>query len=286
MNGEKEIDNFVERQLLDWDVASMNYNDLKSVKTKVFHFDGYDVVVQFNPNRIVSSAAKVDVKSIESRPCFLCSHNRPIQQWGLPFKADYVILVNPFPIFPKHLTIPKESHTDQLIGGHMTDMLDLATFLPNFVVFYNGPKCGASAPDHFHFQAGSKGFLPIEKDFLLHKKCSLLKLKDGVKVYGWNGYLRTVITLQSNHKQKITEIFNELCFLLGQLQASEKEPMMNILTYFDGDEWIIHLFQNTNPQISSEFSLPVFGSRYPNHCRLDHEQTNRCRHRPVSFKNK
>src|SRR5512137_2145411 len=127
----QNIDQFMDGQLTEWNLASVNYTDLKNVKTKTLRFDGFDILVQFNPKRIVSSSAKVDAKSIETRPCFLCSHNRPKEQRGLPFKDDYTILVNPFPIFPKHLTIPQEKHTDQLIHGHFENMLDLAAGLKN-----------------------------------------------------------------------------------------------------------------------------------------------------------
>ena len=242
MKGLQNIDNFIDSQLMEWELASMNYHDLKKVKTKKLHFNGFDVLVQFNPNRIVSSSAKVDTTSIESRPCFLCSNNRPKQQQSLPFKMDYAILVNPFPIFPKHLTIPNIKHMDQLIQNHFDDMLDLANHLSAFVVFYNGPKCGASAPDHFHFQAGSKGFLQIEKDFHNRSLCSLQMVREEVKVYEWNDYLRTAVTFQSSNKNKISILFNEFYFRFLQQQPNEVEPMINLITYYEEGEWVVHLF--------------------------------------------
>ncbi len=238
----KNINHFIETQLPEWEMASSNYNDLKNVKTKTFLFNGFEILVQFNPKRITSSAAKVDVKSIEARPCFLCAQNRPMQQRSLPFKDDYQILVNPFPIFPRHLTIPKEQHTDQLIQLHFGDMLDLAYSLDDFVVFYNGPKCGASAPDHFHFQAGSKGFLPIEKDFHNTALVELVKVKQEVKIYQSKDYLRSAITLQSSNKESIALIFSGLYNDFHLLQPTEVEPMLNILAYFEKGEWIVHIF--------------------------------------------
>ena len=104
----------------------------------------------------------VDTKSIQARVCFLCGANRPAVQTGIPFQAKYTILINPFPIFPRHLTVPSVLHTPQRIAGRMMDMLELAETLEDYVIFYNGPRCGASAPDHIHFQAGNKGFLPFE----------------------------------------------------------------------------------------------------------------------------
>jgi hypothetical protein len=236
------VDALLESQLKEWELASSNYAGLQNVRCKTLHFDGFEVVVQFNPKRIVSSSAKVDAKTIESRPCFLCRQNRPVQQRGIAFKKEYIILLNPFPIFPKHLTIPQEIHTNQLIGGHFDDMLDLAAGLNGYVVFYNGPKCGASAPDHFHFQAGSKGFLPIEKDFQQKTSCKLFKKTDDVTIYKWVDYIRAVVTFQSNQKDKLCVLFYEFCSRYAKLQPAENEPMMNIIAYWEDETWVVHLF--------------------------------------------
>ena len=127
------------------------------------------VRVQYNPARAVSTLARTDAASIAARPCFLCRENRPQQQEALPFEGcdgrHYEILVNPFPIFPEHFTIPAVDHVPQRIAGRFPDMLRLAEAFPDMTVFYNGPESGASAPDHFHFQMGCKGFLPVERHF-------------------------------------------------------------------------------------------------------------------------
>ena len=170
------VQEFLERQIRDWDTAKNNYEALKHVKVKEFELNGSTVKVQFNPARIVSSAAKVDAKSLKERKCFLCEANRPAVQEGLPWE-DYTILVNPFPIFPKHLTIPANEHTPQLIAGRISDMMKIARVLESYVVFYNGPKCGASAPDHMHFQAGNKGFMPVEAD-MKKADCHVVKQTD------------------------------------------------------------------------------------------------------------
>ena len=171
MDFSKQVTELISEQVTGWDLASKNYEGLRKVKVKTFYLGNYHIDIQFNPERIVSSAAKVDARSIEARPCFLCQENLPPQQRGLLLDDGYMVLVNPFPIFPKHLTIPNMLHTDQLILGNFESMLDLASRLDEFIIFYNGPKCGASAPDHLHFQAGSKGFLPIEKDFSNERCC-------------------------------------------------------------------------------------------------------------------
>jgi ATP adenylyltransferase/5',5'''-P-1,P-4-tetraphosphate phosphorylase II len=184
----------------------------------------------------------VDTQSIKARPCFLCSQNRPPQQKGLAFKSDYLILVNPFPIFPKHLTIPSIHHTPQQIQGHFEDMLELAKQLKDYLVFYNGPKSGASAPDHFHFQAGNKAFLPVEDDFHNLLLCNLTKRKDEVDIFNWDHYLRTAITLNSDRKDKLILIFEKLYNGLKQMQPEETEPMLNILCSYENGKWIVHVF--------------------------------------------
>lgn len=159
------IHNLLTGQLASWETARNNYAALSGVRVKELNVNGIPYKVQFNPARIVSSGAKVDAKSIQERKCFLCPANLPPVQKGIPFGGHYHILVNPFPIFPRHLTIPELAHTPQRIASRFTDMLELAEALTEYTIFYNGPRCGASAPDHAHFQAGNKGFMPIEKDW-------------------------------------------------------------------------------------------------------------------------
>ena len=159
----------IDRQLASWPEAARRYSDLREVKTKEITIGGMPVRVQYNPARAVSTLARTDAASIAARPCFLCRENRPQQQEALPFEGcdgrRYEILVNPFPIFPEHFTIPAVDHVPQRIAGRFPDMLRIAEAFPDMTVFYNGPESGASAPDHFHFQMGCKGFLPVETHF-------------------------------------------------------------------------------------------------------------------------
>jgi ATP adenylyltransferase/5',5'''-P-1,P-4-tetraphosphate phosphorylase II len=242
MNLQQQTDVLISSQISGWDLAATNYAGLSSVITRTIHFDGFDFLVQFNPARIRSSAAKVDAKSIGERPCFLCSHHLPPQQKSVDFGNDYMILVNPFPIFSRHLTIPKRSHTDQLIEGSFADMLELSEKLDSFVLFYNGPKCGASAPDHFHFQAGNRGFMPVEADFEVKKKCSIVKEHEGVKIYSWHNYLRSALTLESVQKDSLAGCFDSIYNAFKAIQPKETEPMLNILSYFDKGRYVVHLF--------------------------------------------
>ena len=178
------------------------------------------VRIQFNPARMVSAGAKVDQKNIEKRPCFLCKENRPKQQEGIPFLDKYIVLINPFPILKQHLTIPLHSHVAQRIGKKMGDMLQLAAQLPDYVIFYNGPKCGASAPDHFHFQAG---------------------LKSPILMAGENE-LRSCLEIESRNIGEIIGLFEDTCHFLQSRQPQEEEPMFNLIAFTKHDKYVLHIF--------------------------------------------
>lgn len=162
------ISKFVLDQLSVWPLAAANFRALKNVEVRNLEVNGLDVKLQHNPGRIKSSAAKVDTASLKARKCFLCADNRPSEQMKLKFEGrkdrKYDVLINPYPIFPEHLVIARDEHVPQSIWNRMVDMTDLARHYPSFTIFYNGPKCGASAPDHFHFQACPRGLMPLEND--------------------------------------------------------------------------------------------------------------------------
>lgn len=227
-------------QLNDWDQARSNYQALSKVEVKEFILDGFTLRVQFNPGRIQSSAAKVDAKSVSERKCFLCPQNLPAAQEAIPFNNEYQVLVNPFPIFPRHFTIPSYKHIDQLILNRYVDMLDLAKALNEFVIFYNGPKCGASAPDHAHFQAGNKGFLPIEKDLDRIDKEILLESEKATLSVS-KGYLCNVLFINSSSKRNAVSLFKKLYSLL-EIKGGDSEPMMNILTWYNDGNWNTCIF--------------------------------------------
>jgi ATP adenylyltransferase/5',5'''-P-1,P-4-tetraphosphate phosphorylase II len=236
-----KINDLFASQLPEWELAKVNYNQLEKVKTRNLDFGDYEILVQFNPERIRSSAAKVDAKSLGARPCFLCPVNRPAQQHGVAFENDMTVLVNPFPIFSRHLTIPSDMHLNQRIKNNFVKMLSLAKAIPDYVIFYNGPECGASAPDHFHFQAGNRGFMPVERDFSAGKHTRLLSSMHGIEIWQWKNYLRGIITLKGYDKGKLVDIFNHIFNKLSVLQPEKPEPMLNILAYHSTEGWIIHL---------------------------------------------
>lgn len=241
MNLAGKVDNLFLNQLRDWELARVNYGLLDRVRSRTIDFGEFQILVQYNPERIRSSAAKVDARSIEERPCFLCARNRPAAQTGLPVENDLTILLNPFPIFSRHLTIVSGEHKDQRILKNFLSMLELARDLKNFVIFYNGPQCGASAPDHFHFQAGNRGFLPIESDFLNGRCVNLLTVRKGVEVFTWKGYGRGIATLRGSNINQVGAIFESFYDSFLLLQPDKPEPMLNILAYADNDVFTVHI---------------------------------------------
>ncbi len=247
-----QIKHFLQEQLVEWQLAAGNYAALQSVETQVFDFDTYNIKVQFNPARITSSSAKIDTKTIKERKCFLCLANLPTEQRKIPFGENYSILVNPFPIFPLHLTIPDVGHVDQLIGDRFADMLDLTEALSDFVVFYNGPKCGASAPDHMHFQAGNKGFLPIEEDVKTVERDVLLDT-DNLLCYSLENYLRKVLVVESSDKQAAVSMLQKVYAALPK-KDDETEPMMNVIAWYEDNKWITCVFPRQSHRPSCFFA--------------------------------
>lgn len=237
----QKVRDLFDDQLAEWSLARDNYRLLDNVRVRKIAFDGYEIDIQFNPGRIISSAARVDSRSIEARPCFLCEKNRPPQQRGIPFGEDYLILINPFPIFRRHLTIVSEKHTPQRIAGSFGTMLSLAEALPEYVIFYNGPQCGASAPDHLHFQAGNRGFLPVERDAENPLLCRETEAVSGAGLCLWRGYGRGMMTLKGKDREAVIAAFQKFYERFALTQPERPEPMLNIIAYHASGTWTIHI---------------------------------------------
>ena len=244
ININNQLKSLLTEQKKNWELARTNFAGLKTVRTKSFDFGDFEVKVQFNPARIVSSGAKVDAKTIAERKCFLCTENRPAEQTSVD-AGDYLILVNPFPIFPEHFTIPRKEHVDQQIKPYFADMLELAKALDDYLIFYNGPRCGASAPDHMHFQAGTKDFLPLVNDYkrLKDTHTQLLVESENFQLFNFNNYLRTVYCIESTDVESAKDAFEKLYTHFQQtsppsLSKEEgDEPMLNIVCTFEDGKW-------------------------------------------------
>ncbi|TVR74814.1 MAG: DUF4922 domain-containing protein [Marinilabiliales bacterium] len=236
------MDDFFRCQLNQWPLAKKNYDDLDRVLIRDVAMPGNSLVrVQFNPARMRSSAARVDKKSISERPCFLCAGNLPPEQKKIMFGDSYMVLVNPFPIFRRHLTIALTGHKDQLIRGRFVDMLTLARALEDYTLFYNGPRCGASAPDHFHFQAGIRGFMPVEKEArtLPRKR---IKKEGAVVIDALEGCHRKTLVMEGDSPGELDRWFTKIYDILQDMQPGENEPMLNILAGYYGGIWRVVVF--------------------------------------------
>lgn len=228
----QQIDKFLEDQLAVWPMAADNFKALQNVEVKDLDVDGMKIKVQFNPARIVSSSAKVDAKSLKERKCFLCGANRPEVQTGIEWgeNGKYIILINPFPIFPRHLTIPDQNHVDQLVVDRIKDMMDLASELDEYTVFYNGPKCGASAPDHMHFQAGNSDFLTIAEALENAEHKVILEEEGKATLSLVESLPLKVFVIDAVDHEAGAQLFRRLYDAIP-VPEGEKEPMMNLLCY-------------------------------------------------------
>jgi hypothetical protein len=243
-------------QRREWPTLETGYASLGTVQTRSIPFDGFEIILQFNPGRMISASAKIDPKSIGERRCFLCESNLPSQQRGNPFGEDYLILCNPFPIFPEHFTIPHRQHRPQLIADSFATMLQLSRALSSrYVVFYNGPRCGASAPDHLHFQAGTKEFLPIYRDFDRIKSQSISlaensRLRASANIH----YLGPFISLESSDSDAICQAFDVAYAALQRITSTTDEPLLNILCSYDAGSWRTLIFPRSKHRPSCYFA--------------------------------
>jgi hypothetical protein len=234
--------NFFDKQLQDWPLPAKNYADLKHLRWKTISFDGFEVKIQLNPERLRSSAANVDSSSSGPRPCFLCPENRPLEQDGIDFPPCYQLLVNPYPIFSRHLTIPDNRHVPQRIEGRISDLLRLAGYLPDYTLLYNGPESGASAPDHFHFQAGNKGFLPVEQDIHSFPGKKLLRQDESGSIYFMENYLRSCFIYESKSEEWLISQFKRFTQQLHRIQPAENEPLLNMICWKEKDNLLLIVF--------------------------------------------
>lgn len=230
----------------EWPMLSAGFKSLETVRSKSFQFDGYKVKAQFNAGRITSTSAKVDPKSVSERKCFLCKENLPEEQKGILYNNEYIILCNPFPIFPTHFTLTHKEHQPQRIIDTFPDMLDLSKDLSkHYTVIYNGPRCGASAPDHLHFQAGNKFFMPMDDDFHQIKNEYGKKLfeDDDLSFYAIDDKVRKFISIESIDKKIIINTFNRFYKIYSELMSEEQEPMINIVSFYEEEYgWRIIIF--------------------------------------------
>ena len=233
---DSSISRFFNRQLEMWEDARHRFRDLKHVEVRQL---SDQLKVQFNPARIVSTGAKIDKHTLGERPCFLCERNRPKEQMTKLIDDHFQLLVNPFPILPVHFTIPATKHQPQSIYRHYGEMHRLLSLHSELMVFYNGPKCGASAPDHLHFQAGTSGVLPLQTNWqrLSRSLTDVISLNDEEKISVLSDFLVPAFVIISKSEDSDEELFHRL-YRSMPMRGDESEPMMNIIAWRKGDEFI------------------------------------------------
>ena len=288
------IDKFFSDQLSVWPLASSNYRKVKDAERRSMDIGGLKVTLQHNPERIISTAADVDDASVGARPCFLCEENRPKEQTFLKFEGrkgrEYQIVVNPYPIFHKHLVVIRNEHTAQSIWNNYVDMADLSHHFPEYTFFYNGPHCGASAPDHFHFQACRRGILPLEKeaDRLLDmvaqlpsdsgvpdgteavsltpeiaREMSYVSSVQEAQLYHYKHFARGVFFLRSRTSKSMAKMFYRLLDAFPA-EEGESEPKFNLFTWYKGEG--VRPEGNTHGLASFEYrAIVVLRSRHRSH---------------------
>ena len=233
---DSSISRFFNRQMEKWADARHRFRDLKHVET---HQLSDQLKVQWNPARIVSTGAKIDKKTLGDRPCFLCDKNRPKEQISKQIDERFLLLVNPFPILPIHFTIPARKHQPQSIYKNYGEMHRFLSLHSELMVFYNGPKCGASAPDHLHFQAGTSGILPLQANWqrLSRNLTDIISLNDDEKIALIHDFVVPAFVIISKSEDSDEALFHRL-YKSMPVRGDETEPMMNIIAWRKGDEYI------------------------------------------------
>ena len=224
------VDAFFEKQLAQWPDAAKRYEALAVVEFRDLQNGVY---LQYNPTRAVSTAAKVDAASLAARPCFLCGENRPSEQIAENAMGTFELLVNPYPILPHHFTLPCRLHTPQLLKPMYADMLHLAERWHGMALFYNGAKCGASAPDHAHLQAVRSADIPLLRSMSAGEFSAeepLCSIGDS-SIYKMKGYLVPFFMITAKNVSHSVELFDRLLAALPVV-ADELEPRMNVISYY------------------------------------------------------
>jgi hypothetical protein len=225
-----EVEALFERQIKTWPQLAKGIEGLARATTRSVRIDWFEVFVRHIPHRVGSTTAAVDRASIAKRPCFLCPENLPAEEEGLQFKEDFTVYCNPFPIVEHHVTIAHREHGLQRIENQFGNMLDIAAALPGYFIIYNGPECGASAPDHLHFQAGSRRLFPIEKETA------------GMTGIVVPDYARNVFLFRGRERSALIDQMDRAIELLAETTGKRAEPMVNIAVFKERAEWVAYLF--------------------------------------------
>lgn len=227
------------RQKEDWAAVGRRFAALRHVRVRTLALsDTCHVLVQFNPDRIRSSKADISPEALAKRVCFLCPEGRDPLQQTFPL-GNYGVQVNPFPIFPEHFTVTYNRHVPQSIRGRFGDFLSVVKALRRLTVFYNGPHSGASAPDHCHFQACTRGVMPIEEEW---QQCPAFLIADagGAQLLRVKDYFRTLFVLKGTSPLLLHRLFDRWMASLP-VQEGEYDPRMNLIGFYEGGMYVVFL---------------------------------------------
>jgi len=226
-----------------WPELRQGSEALKDVREREVPCRGFSVRLQYNPGRMKSSTAAVGKKDTKAQRCFLCLDHLPEEQQGLLYGGEYLILCNPMPILSPHFTIPHVRHRRQAILEHTGTLFRLlAEFGSGWTVLYNGPKCGASAPDHFHFQAGPSGQMPVEREIREERRLTEMTPVDGCLLYRAGGLGRQVVILEGDNATALDGAFKSFLEALKKVLRTEEEPMMNVAGFHEQGKWRLVIF--------------------------------------------
>jgi len=218
-----DVDRLLASQARAWPALARGLQGLRESQTRVERAFERDVLVRHIPHRIKSTTAAIDAVSIAKRECFLCPRNLDPEEEGIPIDSGFTVYCNPFPILERHLTIVHGDHRPQRISGQFGALLELAQALPDSFIIYNGPECGASAPDHLHFQSCAREIFPVAHD-----------LRDG--------YIPRVFKLTGGDPGELVMRLERLMDALSAVSDTASEPMINIAAYSSGDSWTVLVF--------------------------------------------
>lgn len=234
-----------ERQLNEWDLLKNNSDKLREAESKSFWFEGYKIKVLHIPHRVSSTSANTDAEFIKKRSCFLCAANLPIQQRGISINKNFILLCNPYPIFPMHFTITSAQHIPQNLWGKINELVTITKLMTGFTLLYNSANCGASAPDHFHYQAGTKTTLPVEDDVqqLKNEYGTILTEREDCTVTAVDDLLRKFVVIESSEKKIVEIIIESIYKALQSFGNIQDEPMFNIISNFSDEfGWQVTIF--------------------------------------------
>lgn len=235
----------LDHQLDNWSLAAKNYKSLNSIQTKSLIIDNEKVIIQHNPERVTSTTANVEENVVKNRKCILCEENLPEEQRYLNYYKEYRFLVNPYPILKEHFTVAKTKHTPQALMDYFNDLLLISRDVgERYAVLYNGSKCGASLPEHLHFQIGNKDQLPIvdQVNFALDKNADIVAATNKIKIASINSFKRKSFVAESNDSVEILNFFSILNSFLKKVQTDIEEPKLNIVSLYDRKKWKVIIF--------------------------------------------